>query len=126
MTLTSPVLSNWAGEDTLRRGRGLFLGAGGRGLEGGFISKLEDIGITGALTLLRGSGDRSAPGLGEGATLNGDEGRGEGGGRRGLLGRSGRPGSGFFGGSIGLETFFNERRVSFFCKSVNRACLPDA
>ena len=105
-------------------------------MDGGFISKEgrarvvstggADNGVIGGLIFFRGSGDRSAPALGEGAVLNGDWDRGEGGGRRGLLGRSGRSGSGFFGGSIGLETFFNERRVSFFLKSVNNACLPDA
>lgn len=95
-------------------------------MEGGFISWEEDNGITGTLTLLRAIGDRSAPDLGVGDTLNGDWARGEGGGRRGLLGRSGRSGSGFLGGSIGLETFFNDWRVAFFRKSVNSACLPDA
>ena len=118
-----------SGDDTDRRGRGLFdLGAGGSGLEGGFISKVERdrAGSTGDWDIfLRGNGERdSGPGLG--GTLNGDWDRGDGGGRRGLFGRSGRPGNGFFGGSIGLETFFNERRVSFFRKSVNKACRPDA
>ena len=97
-------------------------------MEGGFISKVErdtalstdDVDI-----FFRGNGERdSGPGLG--GTLNGDWDRGDGGGLRGLFGRSGRPGNGFFGGSIGLETFFNERRVSFFRKSVNKACRPDA
>lgn len=99
-------------------------------MEGGFISKVErDCAVSSDDTdiFLRddGEGERdSCPGLG--GTLNGDWDRGDGGGRRGLFGRSGRPGNGFFGGSIGLETFFKERRVSFFRKSVNKACRPDA
>lgn len=103
-------------------------------MEGGLISKRDrefSIGsefndIAGVLFFLRGRGER-APDLGVGVwALSGDSARGEGGGRRGLFGRSGRPGSGFFGGSIGEETLFNERRVSFFRKSVNSKRLPVA
>lgn len=60
-----------------RLGRGLFdFGAGGRGLEGGFISKAELVRLcsTGdGGIFLRGNGERdSDPGLGIGGTLNGD------------------------------------------------------
>lgn len=60
-----------------RLGRGLFdFGAGGRGLEGGFISKVELVRVcsTGdGGIFLRGNGERdSDPGLGIGGTLNGD------------------------------------------------------
>lgn len=141
MTVTSRSLSNCAGADILRGGSGLFaFGAGGRGLSGGFISKAERdrvavprgrnvvAGPTGVLVILfRGSGDLdSASGLGGRNTPTGDWGRGAGGGRRGLVGRPGRPGSGLFGASTGVETLFKDFRVSFFRKSVISACLPVA
>ena len=79
------------------------------------------------MILLRGDGDReSAPGLGGGAIFTGGWGRGAGGGRRGLFGRPGRPGSGLLGGSNGVETRFKDLRVSFLRKSVNNARLPVA
>lgn len=106
-------------------GRGFFdFGVGGRGLEGGFILKVErdcvffidDVDI-----FFRGNGERDS-GLGLGGIFNGDWDRGDGGGRRGLFGRFGRFGNGFFGGFIDLEIFFNERRVFFFRKFVNKVC----
>ena len=87
--------------------------AGGRGLAGGFISKAERERAAlpfgsclvkdsnGSLViLLRGSGDRDSAATLGGGIPTGDCGQGPGGGRRGLIGRPGRTGSGLFGGSI--------------------------
>lgn len=134
MTVTSRFLARNAGEDILRAGSGLLpLGAGGRGFAGGFISNAErervglpfckcgaifDIGEL--VILLRGVGDRdSPPDLGGSVNPFGDWREG----RLGLFGRSGGLGSGLLGGSSGVDTLFNDLRVSFFRKSFINACL---
>ena len=130
MTVTSRPLPNLTGADIFRIGSGLFFGAGGRGLSGGF-KPTEERGlwgsvVAGALVIrFRGKGDRdSPPGFGDGDIFMGDSDRGSGGGRRGLLGRTGRTGSGLFGGSDGVDTRFRDLRVSFLRKSLISACLP--
>lgn len=106
-------------------GRGFFdFGVGGRGLEGGFILKVEcdcvffidDVDI-----FFCGNGEWDL-GLGLGGIFNGDWDWGDGGGCWGLFGCFGRFGNGFFGGFIDLEIFFNEWCVFFFCKFVNKVC----
>ena len=126
MTVTSRLWSICAGADIFREGIGLFaFGVGGRGFSGGLISKTDFgrvgssfgssvvKGLTGVLVFLfRGSGDvDSAPELGGGAIVIGDRERGEGGGRRGLFGRPGRPGGGLFGGSNGVEIPLEKKLV---------------
>ena len=109
-------------------------GAGGKGLEGGLpISIFERDRAFSEMTpsilalSFRTRRRASALILGAGELIRlGDWERGEGGGRFGLAGRSGRPGNGLFGGSAGLDTLFKDLRVSFFLKSTSSACLPVA